>query len=60
MTDSERMRYIGTLALLGHCSVYVPEEMRESIQEAMEDACQNSEHLGWHRTLNLIELDILP
>lgn len=34
-----RMRYAGVLKLLEEASPYVPEEIREAIEAAHEDAC---------------------
>ena len=54
----EHMRYLGCLRLLGDCSVYVPEELREGIERAMEDACAANPHLTWRRILNRIEIEV--
>ena len=51
--ESEHMRYLGTLGLLSQCSVYVPEDIREMIQEAFDDACKANQNLRQRRTLNL-------
>lgn len=52
-----RMRYLGCLGLLGECAVHVPEDLRESIERAMEDACQSDSALRWRRILNRIEIE---
>ena len=36
-----KTRYLGVLGLLGECSLYVPEDIRAMIEEAMEDACRD-------------------
>ncbi len=52
-----RMRYVGVLALLMECSVYVPEDLRESIIDAFKDACKDGT-LRWRRVLNRIEIEV--
>lgn len=59
MMYSERMRYLGALGLLSECSVYVPEEIRERIETAMEHACADGK-LKWKRTLDLIQIESNP
>lgn len=56
--DSERMRYLGCLGLLAECAVYVPEDVREQIAEALDDACANDPLLKWRRILNRFELEV--
>lgn len=57
MSDVEkRMRYLGVLGLLCEASVYVPEDLRESIEDAMADACADGK-LRWTRTLNRIDIE---
>lgn len=57
MSDMEkRMRYLGVLGLLSEASVHVPEDLRESIESAMEDACSDGK-LRWTRTLNRIDIE---
>ncbi len=56
---SERMRYLGVLGLLGECAVYVPEELREQIETAMEHACSDG-RLKWRRVLDRIEIESNP
>jgi hypothetical protein len=51
------MRYLGTLGLLSQCSVYVPEDIREMIAMAFDDACQANPNLRQRRTLNLLEIE---
>ena len=55
---SEHMRYLGALGLLAECSVYVPEELRESIEAAMADATRENPQLAWKRILNRIQLEV--
>jgi len=38
----EHMRYLGCLKLLEDCSPYVPEEIREGIEMAHDDAVEAS------------------
>jgi hypothetical protein len=49
-----RMKYAGLLGLLQECSVYVPEDTRESIEQAFTDAEKYS--FKWKRILNRIEI----
>jgi len=56
MTDLYQ-RYLGCLGILTECSVYVPEEIRESIAQAVQDACDNHHSLRWKRILNRIEIE---
>jgi hypothetical protein len=60
MPEDLYMRYLGCLGILGECSVYVPEEIRETIEQAMSDACQHHPTLKWKRTLNRIEIEPIP
>ena len=53
---NDRMRYLGVLGLLCEASVYVPEDIRESIEMALEDACADGE-LTYRRVLNRFELE---
>lgn len=54
---NERMRYLGVLGLLCECSVYVDEDLRESIETALIDACADGK-LEYRRTLD--RFDIQP
>jgi len=54
--DMERMRYLGVLGLLCEASVHVPEDIRESIEFALEDACADG-RLRWRRILNRYEIE---
>lgn len=56
MPHSERMRYLGVLGLLCQCSVYVPEELRESIESALDDACADGK-LRWKRYLDRYDIE---
>jgi hypothetical protein len=60
MTEPEQMRYLGVLGLLGECSVYVPEELRVMIEQAMADACAAHPTLRWRRLINRIEIEVAP
>jgi hypothetical protein len=53
------MRYLGVLGLLGECSVYVPEDMREQIATAMDDAVEHHPTLHVRRTLNRLEIETI-
>jgi len=53
------MHYLGTLGLLGECAVHVPEELREMIEQAMDDACAENPSLSWRRILNRIEIQVM-
>lgn len=57
--SAERMRYLGVLGLLAECAVHVPEDLRESIERAMEDA-ETAGLVKWRRILNRIEVEPLP
>lgn len=52
----DRMRYLGLLGLLAECSVHVPEEIRESIERAFDDAAEDGS-LKWRRVLNRLEIE---
>ncbi len=58
MNTAEHTRYLGVLGLLGECSVFVPEDMREVIEQAFEDAVAANPALRWRRILNRIEIEI--
>jgi len=50
-----RMKYLGTLGLLSESSVHVPEDIRERIEYAFEDACADGK-LQYRRVLNRLEI----
>ena len=52
----ERMRYLGVLGLLCEASVYVPEEIRESIECALVDACSDGK-LKYKRILDRFDIE---
>jgi hypothetical protein len=52
----ERMRYLGVLGLLCEASPYVPEEIRESMEQALEDACRDG-RLRFRRILDRFEIE---
>ena len=54
------MRYLGCLGLLGECAVYVPEDLRVMIEQAMVDACEAIPTLRWRRIINRIEIESAP
>lgn len=56
---NERMRYLGCLGLLAECSVHVPEDLRDLIERAMEDACAAIPTLTWRRILDRIEIEVV-
>lgn len=58
-TSDLYMRYLGVLGILSEASVYVPEEIRESIEQSFEDACKHHS-LRWKRILNRIEIEPKP
>lgn len=58
MSEDLYMRYLGVLGLLGECSVYVPEEEREMIVAAFEDASEAHPSLTWKRVLNRVEIEV--
>jgi len=53
---NEHTRYLGVLGLLVQCSVYVPEDVREIIEAALEDACIADPGLAWKRILDRLEI----
>ena len=55
----ERLYYLGLLGLLAECSVYVPEDVREMIEQAFEDACTDGD-LRWRRVLDRVEIEPTP
>jgi hypothetical protein len=56
---NEHTRYLGVLGLLVQCSVYVPEEIRELIEQAFRDALEANPELMWWRTLNFVGIKAL-
>lgn len=56
--DSEHMRYLGALGMLSQCSVYVPEDIREMVEEALQDACEANPHLFYRRILDRLEIEV--
>ena len=50
------IRYLGLLGILMECSVYVPEEVREQIADAFDDACEEGK-LKWKRVLDRMEIE---
>ncbi len=51
------MRYLGCLKLLEECSPFVREDIRESIELAMNDAASNHK-LSTRRVLDRIEIEV--
>jgi hypothetical protein len=58
MMATEHMRYLGTLGLLCELAVYAPEDLRDMIDQALEDACKADPRLKWRRILNRRELEV--
>lgn len=56
---NDRMRYLGVLGLLCECSVHVPEDVRDMIESALEDACEDGK-LTYRRILNRFEIETVP
>lgn len=56
--ESEHFRYLGTLGLLGECSVYVPGDLREEIERALNDAVEANPHLCVRRSLDRITIEV--
>jgi hypothetical protein len=54
----EHERYLGALGLLAECSVHVPEDIREMIEAAFEDACAAASGLYWRRILSRLEIGV--
>jgi len=56
--NNERLRYLGVLGLSASCeaSVYVPEDLREQIESALEDACADG-RLRWRRVIDRLEIE---
>lgn len=59
MTIKERLRYLGVLGLLCEASIYVPEEIRECMENALEDACADGT-LRYRRILDRLEIEPVP
>ena len=57
--NDERMRYLGLLGLLCECSVHVTEDLRDSIERALDDACADGS-LKWRRILDRYEIEAVP
>ena len=56
---SEHMRYLGVLGILAQCSVYVPEDIRETIEVAFEQACDAPENrLKYRRIIDRLEIEV--
>lgn len=55
--DSEHTRYLGVLGLLTQCSPYVPEALREVIEDAMDTACLANPSLAWRRVIDRVEIN---
>ena len=53
---NQRMQYLGVLGLLGQCSVHVPEDIREMIESAFNDACGDGS-LQYRRLINRLEIE---
>jgi hypothetical protein len=51
-----RMRYLGVLGLLCEASVHVPEEIRLSMEQALDDACESG-RFRWRRVLDRLEIE---
>jgi len=63
MTDTQEynmlyMRYIGVLKLLENASPHVPEDDREIIEFAFEDAVSHHGSLKTHRLLNRVCIEV--
>lgn len=54
----EHLRYMGTLGLLAQCAVYVPEDIRECIEQALEAAHAAYPFITWRRVLDRIDLTV--
>lgn len=53
------MRYLGVLGLICEASVYVPEDIRERMERALDDACADKK-LKWRRIMNRFEIEAVP
>jgi predicted transcriptional regulator len=51
-------KYLGALALLAECAVYVPVDVRENIEAALDDAKESVPRLTWRRVADAIVVDI--
>lgn len=54
MNSGLYMHLLGLYGLLGECAVYVPEDLRESIERAFADANKNGIGIQSRRILNSI------
>lgn len=58
---SLRQRYLGLLGLICKASLYVPEDIREQMERALQDACNDkSFSLEYSRTLERLDIHVLP
>lgn len=57
METGEYLRYLGALGVLAECSVYVPEDVRESIERCFADAVQHHPTLQYRRVLDRLEIE---
>ncbi len=55
-TRQERMRYLGVLGIMCEASVHVPEDIREQMERALADACEDGT-LQWRRVIDRLEIE---
>lgn len=54
------MRYLGAIGLLAECAVHVPDDMRNQIEHAIQDACEASGGtLFYRRILDRFEVEVV-
>lgn len=54
-----KMKYLGVLGLLCEASVYVPEDVRECMENALQDAVDNLPNLRWKRILDRLDIEVV-
>ena len=56
-TDEMRQKWMGTLGLLCEASVYVPEDIRESFEMALDDFVAENSDYAWTRTFDRLDIE---
>jgi len=59
MISDERMKYLGVLGIICEASVHVPEDVRETMERALDDACADG-RLKWRRVIDRLEIETVP
>ena len=64
METTQYMQYIGCLALLARSAVHLRsgpdgDDIRDSIERALDDAIQSGVPIRWWRTLDRIDIEVV-